>query len=121
MERSSSQTRMLAMTYLSSGQWPVPSGQQRALHNLTDFAICLGAFQLEDEFRALAGLGAHGNTPIVGLHDLVGDGQAKPGATFEPRLIGLEYLLHLLARHAGAAIGEPNAPEIASGRFQLHR
>src|ERR1700733_3236637 len=107
MERSSSQTRMLAT------QPPFP-GSRRELRGRGEVfgrtgadrvpfcgepfcgnPFCLEPAQPQDEGRPLPGLGAGPHFTFVRLYDLVDHGQAKSRAAFKVRLEGLENLLGL--------------------------
>src|SRR5512140_2244990 len=101
MERSSSQTRILAMGYLRG------LGPLRVFGTRTGGARRgAGLRQLEEKFGALAHLRTHRDLAVVRLHDLVDNGQAQPRAAFEPALVRLEYFFHLLRRESGTAVGK---------------
>ena len=70
------------------------------------------AAQPEDEDAALSDFGARPDLAFVGLHDLVHDGQAQPGAAFELRLEGLEDFLDQLPAHARTGVGEVDLPVV---------
>src|SRR5215470_8079419 len=121
IERSSSQTRMLAT------RSPFPNGAQgyggqgsRRRHLV--FAVLRfqlapttqsPAPQAQHERCALAQLRARPYLAFMRLHNLVNDGQAQPGATVKARLERLKDLFRLLSGHSDARIGEVDLPVVA--------
>src|SRR5579872_3499544 len=113
MERSSSQTRMLA-TGPSRG-----ADQHASLFDGVVVGNGLGvieAMQSQDEGGSLPGLGTRPNLSTMSLYDLVDDGQPQPGATFELGLERLEDFFDLLRAHAGPGVGKADLP-IVPERF----
>src|SRR5215469_15061531 len=101
MERSSSQTRMLATrTSCSHGS---ACGLQRSRTLRREGtgrdgcgALGIQAAQPQDEGGALARFRSRPHFSFVRLHDLINDGQAQSGAAFKVRLERLEDFLDLL-------------------------
>src|ERR1700686_3908246 len=115
MERSSSQTRMLPMRSPSRARRHRRSGLGKELWFRgwpfrRQIFYRRQAAQPEDEDAAFSHSGTRPNLPLMGLDDLVHDGQTQPGAAFEMRLEGLENLLYQLPAHARAGIGEIDLP-----------
>src|ERR1035438_1533964 len=114
IERSSSQTRMLPTRSTSRGR-PRSIGQfrsrRRAIGILRLGFLCpLHAPQAQHKIGALANFRPGPYLPLVGLHDLVHNGQAKPGTTFEIRLKGFEDLFGLLRLDARPGVGKIHLP-----------
>src|ERR1700689_176599 len=94
MERSSSQTRMLAMdaspcSHCGSGGLRCDECPGFICHVFTSRAVVIGgcalsieATQAEDERGSLPRLRSRPNLAFMGLHNLVDDGQAEAGAAF---------------------------------------
>src|ERR1035441_8393768 len=114
IERSSSQTRMLP-TRSTSRVHPRSIGQfrsrRRAIGILRLGFLCpLHAPQAQHKVGALANFRPGPHLPLVGLYDLVHNGQAKSRAPFEIRLKGLEDFLRLLRLDARPSVGEIHFP-----------
>src|SRR5437016_8869288 len=86
MERSSSQTRMLATPTSSRcfDHLHVKIGAAHAARRLC---------QMDTKFCARAGFRVHGDLRVVRLKDLIDDSQSKSRAHAEARLEWLKYLL----------------------------
>src|SRR5437660_1930017 len=117
MERSSSQTRMLAMQ--------PPSGRGSGLfceHASIYIDVCSCGFagrhcslrveapQSQHKRGPLSLLGARPDFAFMRLHDLVDDRQTQPGASFEVGLEGLKDLFRLLRTHTGPGIRKADLP-----------
>src|SRR6266567_2679430 len=127
IERSSSHTRILAMRS--------PSRAHRALRSRIQVACCQQllivaragarshpgsqAPQPQHEGCSLIQFGTRPDLALMGLHDLVHDGQAQTGAAVESGLEGFENLFRLLWSHAVPGVGEMNLPVFAN-RFERH-
>src|ERR1700680_257210 len=97
MERSSSQTRMLATAS------PSGSGQHASLLARVsggDRQAGIEAVQSQYERGSLPRLRACPNLATVRLHNLVNNRQPQAGAALEVRLEGLKDFLDLLRAHA---------------------
>src|ERR1700733_15255563 len=113
MERSSSQTRMLAT--------PTPSG--RGQHASLIRRVLIGgggtpgieAVQPQHERGSLPGLGSSPHLAAMRLHNLIDNRQPQPGTAFEVRLKGLEDFFDLLRTHASSSIGESDLPILSQG------
>src|SRR5262249_59255092 len=104
MERWSSQTRMLAMRHLRVHcSWRTLRLRLRG-PGMQDF---------QDEFRAAARPGLHVNLGAVGLHDLIDNGQAEPGAAFKIRLEGLKNLFREVGSNAGPGVANTDAQKVS--------
>src|ERR1035441_1716596 len=105
IERSSSQTRMLP-TLSTSRAHPRSIGQFRprwaADNYLLGLLRLLHAPQAQHKIGAFADFRPGPHLTLVGLHDLVNDGQPESGATFKIRLEGLEDFFRLLRLDAGS-------------------
>src|SRR6266567_9400578 len=123
MERSSSQTRILA-TQASSGsgrsrrrlrrdQFPGLVCHDGSVVIRRDGPLGIEAAQPQHKCGALPRIGSRPNLAFMRLHNLVDDRQPKPGAAFEVGLEGLEDLLDLLRRHARSGVDERNLPVVA--------
>src|SRR5580693_3129795 len=126
MERSSSQTRMLAtqppfcpggceLRRRSGGQARCGEGFRRASGG-GPFCVepfCVQSPQPKNESGAMSWLGTGPDFAFMRLHDLVDDCQAEAGATFETRLEGLENLFGLLRGHSGSGVGEADLPIVS--------
>src|SRR5579862_3043941 len=117
MDRSSSQTRMLPTARPSSRARSHGGhrGQLRlrglvVLFRAGAFSYNVRAAQLQREHGSLAWYRTHHDLCLVGLHNLVNDGQPQPGTALEVPLEGLEDFLHLLLAQAVAAIGKTDNP-----------
>src|ERR1700688_832511 len=115
MDRSSSQTRMLA-TATSSGCGERASLVGRVLFG-GDRASCFEAVQAQYEGSSLPGLGSRPDLASMRLHNLVDDSQSEPGTALEVGLKGLEYFFNLLRTHARPGVRESNLP-ILSERLE---
>src|ERR1035438_10238777 len=108
MERSSSQTRMLAT--------PTPSGCGQHASLIRHVLIRGGgtpgieAVQPQHERGSLPGLGSSPNLAAMRLHNLIDNRQPQPSTAFEVRLKGLEDFFDLLRTHASSSIGESDLP-----------
>ena len=117
MERSSSQTRMLA-TATSCGCDAAVARKHRSVSmrfSLRNRPPGIEAVQAQHERGSLPGLGSRPDLALMRLHDLVDDGQPQPGTAFEIGLEGLEDLFDLLRAHARSGIGKPDLPIVAQG------
>src|SRR5882724_8381039 len=114
-ERSSSQTRMLATraSYLHSGTrvgaclGRIAGGDRNFLLGLRESLL-----QIDDEVSTRAWLRLHRYLGVMCLQDLIHDRQTQSGATAEAGMEGLENLLHLRLRNAGAGVGEADLPVV---------
>src|SRR5262249_19305525 len=104
MERWSSQTRMLAMRHLRVYRTWGRLGLRLRGPGMEDF---------QHKFRAAARPGLHVNLGAVGLHDLIDNRQAKPGAAFKMRLEGFEDLFRQVRRDARTSVTNADAQKIA--------
>src|ERR1035437_4969294 len=122
MERSSSQTRMLA-TQTSCGCGRSGPRRDRPPSLIRDTLIGGGGpFSIEtaqpqDERGSLPWLGARPNLAFMRLHNLVNDSQPEPSASLEVRLEGLEDFFDLLRTHARTGVSESNLPGVPQ-RFE---
>src|ERR1700756_1800944 len=120
MERSSSQTRMLA-TRTSSRRCSRRLGDRQHVRFIAcSVAGSHGVFRVQaaesqDKCRALARLRSGPYFPVVSLYDLVNDRQPQPGASFKVGLEGFEDFFDLLRRHAHSGVHERDLPVIAQG------
>src|SRR5579862_6703190 len=124
MERSSSQTRMLAMrSLLCAGgccqcfhfnHCPV----RGLLRGVGESFAHSQPFQTQHEFAALSGLGPCPNFSFVRLDYLIHNGETEPCAALELRLKRLKNLARQLRRYPGAGVRETELP-IFSNR--VHR
>src|SRR5580698_555836 len=114
MERSSSQTRMLATRPPSGcGQRGLEGrGAARGRCHRRG-ALGVEAAKPQNKRRSLPFLGPRPYLAFVSLHDLVDDGEAKAGAALKVRLERLEDFFHLLRAHSGTGIGESDLPVVA--------
>src|SRR6202521_5550308 len=113
IERSSSQTRMLPTR--SSCGCQRSSGGCRCRGSCASGALVavmhiLHAPQPYHEAGAFADFRARPHLALVGLDNLVHDGQAEAGSAFKVRLEGLEDFFRLLRVDAGAGIGKGHLP-----------
>src|SRR3984957_7827553 len=122
MERSSSQTRILALRSPSRCPerrlTPLLSGGRRAGtrdggSHQRQCTIRIQCAQLEDEGGSLARFGACPNFAFMRLHDLINDGQSQAGSAFEIGLERLEDFFSLLRSHSRARVGKGDLPVIA--------
>ena len=74
------------------------------------------AMQTQHKLASLSQFRACPDFTVVGLHDLVHNGQAESGAAFELRLEGLENFVHDLRIYTRAGIGEADVPVGAGHR-----
>src|SRR5579864_125476 len=124
MERSSSQTRILATHPPGRGSQRlghfqrVTLGRRDLLGRYCAFGV--ETAQSQHKRAALSGLRSGKDLSVMSLHDLVNNREPESGAAFKVRLEGLENLFHLLRRHAGACVGERDLPVVAE-RFQPNR
>src|ERR1039458_7705571 len=121
MERSSSQTRMLATQppfCRSRCEW---RRRSRLQHRCSEVfsrgstgsrSFCVEPPQPQNESGSLPLLRPCPDLAFVRLYDLVDHRQTKARAAFEVRLEGLENLLRLLRGHAGSGIRETNLPVV---------
>src|ERR1700728_131856 len=113
MERSSSQTRMLAT--------PTPSGRGQHASLIRRGLIGGGgapgieAVQPQHERGSLPRLGSSPNLAAMRLHNLIDNRQPQPGTAFEVRLKGLEDFFDLLRTHASSSIAESDLPILSQG------
>src|ERR1035441_4222600 len=114
MERSSSQTRMLPTACSSRrsqrvlGRVGRGGGCGRGSRLLR--AAAIHAPQPQHKAGALADFGTRPHLALMGLDDLVHDGEAESGSVRKAGLEGLEDFLRLLRIDAGAGIGEAHFP-----------
>src|SRR5450432_449701 len=117
MERSSSQTRMLPMRSSSDGSGSRHISNHsgmglsilRDLHTAQIFG-CDQTAQTENKHAALARLRAGPHFALMGLHNLVDDGQPQPRATLKLRLERLENLVDDLRINARPGVGKIDLP-----------
>src|ERR1700719_2196018 len=112
MERSSSQTRMLA-TATPSG-----CGQHASLVGRVsgrDRQAGVEAMQSQHERGSLPRLRPRPDLATVRLHNLVDNRQSQTGAPLEVRLKGFKDFLDLLRAHARAGVGEADLPIFSQG------
>src|SRR5690242_14398892 len=110
MDRSSSQTRMLATRTSSGSQSYGLRGMLTggALSLSRDGFLDRGSTigieppQPQNKCRSPPRLGSRPDLAFMRLHDLINDGQPKPGAALKVRLEGLENFLDLLRGHSGS-------------------
>src|SRR5215467_5748629 len=123
MERSSSQTRMLATRASSRRQRYRLRGMLiRGVLGLRGDgflkgrgAVGIELAQSQNKCRSLPRLGSRPDLAFMRLHDLINNGQPKPGAALKIRLEGLENLLDLLRCHSGSGIREGDLPVLSQG------
>src|ERR1039458_2680957 len=108
MERSSSQTRMLPTVCSSRGGQRDSGGFRRG--GSSAGGGLLQSPQPQHEAGALADFGTRPHLALMGLDDLVHDGEAESGSVRKAGLEGLEDLIGLLRIDAGAGIGEAHFP-----------
>src|ERR1700682_1077120 len=116
IERSSSQTRMLAMRPPSGGYDKQPgigsgSGTRHTLRAWSR-ALRVQASQPQDESGSMPRLGACPDFALVRLYDLIDNCQPQSGSTFEIRLERFENLFYLLRSHARSGIGKTDLPVV---------
>src|SRR5581483_3452903 len=114
IERSSSQTRILAMRSPFSGGGPL----SQLFHSLVRLgrnlhALALRPPQTQNKSGSLALPRTRPYLAIMGLHNLVDDRQSKTCATFKLGLKGFEYFFGLLGTHARSGIAEAHFPVFA--------
>src|SRR5271157_2825578 len=111
MERSSSQTRMLATKppfrcsrrELRGWSRRQPSPSECFIHRSAGSrSFGVEPAQSENESGSLPRLRPRPHLAFVRLHDLVDHRETKAGAAFKVRLEGLENLFRLLRGHAGS-------------------
>src|ERR1019366_4013715 len=108
MERSSSQTRMLP-TVCSSRRSQRGSGGFRRGGSSAGGSL-LQSPQPQHKAGALADFGTRPHLALMGLDDLVHDGEAEAGSVRKAGLEGLEDFLRLLRIDARGGIGEAHFP-----------
>src|SRR5271166_1604974 len=119
IERSSSQTRMLATRTSSRrhGQRAARWVACRVLHGngliRGNRPLGIETMQSQNKSRPLLWLRASPDLAFMRLHDLVNDCQSQPGATLEVRLERLEDLFDLLRRHTRSGVDERDLPFVA--------
>src|ERR1700734_3113943 len=119
MERSSSQTRMLATQppfcrgrckwrgrRRGQGRW----GKLLSRQSTDGLPFGVEPAQPQDEIGPLPWLRPRPYFAFVRLHDLVDHCEAEAGAAFKVRLEGLEKFLSLLRGHACSGIRETDLP-----------
>src|ERR1700684_2608633 len=112
MERSSSQTRMLATATPSGcGQ----HGRLLARACAGDRQAGVEAVQSQHERGSLPPLGPCPHLAAVRLHNLVDNRQPQAGTALEIGLEGLKDFLDLLRAHARSGVGESNLPIFSQG------
>src|ERR1700722_13642966 len=112
MERSSSQTKMLATATPSGG------GQHASLIGRVsggDRQAGVEAVQSQHERGSLPRLRPCPDLASMRLHNLVNNGQPQPGAALEVRLKGLKDFFDLLRAHARSGVGEADLPVFSQG------
>src|SRR5260370_21386128 len=128
MERSSSQTRMLAMPPAFCRRSHQVRGNSRLQYWRCDDLggtiagggpFCIEPPQPENESGSLPRLGAGPDLAFMRLHDLVDHRQAETGAAFKARLEGVENLFRLLQRHSCASVRKTDLP-VVSQSFDAH-
>src|SRR5260370_37287606 len=117
MERSSSQTRILATSPPGCGnrrRFREQTGLRLARRDLAqpegERCLCLQAPQFQNESSSLTLPRSRPHLAFMRLHNLVHNGEAQPGTAFKVRLEWLEDLFYLLRAHAGSAIGKNKLP-----------
>src|SRR5215472_17158932 len=118
MERSSSQTRMLATRTSSCRQCYRLRGMLTVrLLNLDSRSFLerssplgIEAAQPQNKCRALPRLGSCPNLALMRLYDLINNGEPESGAALKIRLERFENFLDLLRRHSGPGIGKGDLP-----------
>src|ERR1700680_2185504 len=117
MERSSSQTRILATRTSHCGS------QHASLMGSGvggNGQAGLKAVQSQNERSSLPRLGSRPNLAAMRLHNLIDNGQPEPGAALEIRLKGLEDFFNLLRAHPRSGVRESDLPVFSQG-FDSHR
>ena len=115
MERSSSQTRMLPMAHLLRRRLHAACAD--AVHR-RQWLACQSnsrseAAQAQNEFASLSELGSRPDLAVMGLHDLIDDGQSKARATFKVRLKRLEDFFRQLRTDSRPGIGKADLPVLS--------
>src|SRR6266446_6745770 len=125
MERSSSQTRMLAMRSPSRRRtlrFPLPITRRQGLLPCAGSGRppCSEIQTPQPKYKgcAFAQPRTRPHFTFMRLRNLIHDRQSESGSSIEPRLERLENLFGLLRAHAVAGISEVNLPVISGG---LHR
>src|ERR1700746_1682201 len=120
IERSSSQTRMLAMRSPSRGRCGSSVRFQTVLQNFiadTHGNRYVGneaeAAQTKNKRGSFAQPRARPDLSFMGLRDLLDDRKPETGSTFKPRLERLKNFLGLLRAHAVTGIGKADLPVVA--------
>src|SRR5258708_323798 len=122
MERSSSQTRMLATRppfrptrcKFHGGQGvQLRFGRIFGLKCRKPPSFGIEPPQPQHESGSLPRLGPCPNFAFMRLYDLVDDRQSETGAPFKVRLEGFEYLLRLLRSHSGSCIRKAHLPVVS--------
>src|SRR3984957_10959382 len=121
MERSSSQTRMLATHPSSRCDCSLMSehggrslkGSMRGRRPRQNSFLRIQTPQPQDESRALPRFRARPDLAFVGLHNLINNGQPQASAAFKIRLEGLEDFFRLLRTHSRTGVGESHLPVVA--------
>src|SRR5215469_391502 len=115
MERSSSQTRMLATRTASrcDSKWLLSMLITCSFDGGTSFG--LQPPQSQYECCSLPGLRPSPDLAFMRLHDLVNNGKPKSGTALKVRLKGLENFLNLLRCHPGSGIREGDLPVLPQG------
>src|SRR5581483_1548955 len=120
IERSSSQTRMLA-TCTPSRRC---SCQRQFEGSIPDFGIfpliwCrlvgIEPMETQDERGSLPRFGSSPNLALMRLDDLIHDGQPEAGAPLEIGLERFKDLFNLLGGHAGTGVDERYLPLVFKG------
>src|SRR3984957_3867446 len=112
MERSSSQTRILATAsppgcaQCAGVVGRVSGGDRQA---------GIEAVQSQNEGSSLRRSGPCPNLAAVRLHNLIDNRQPEAGAALEVRLKGLKDFLDLLRAHARSRVGESDLPIFSQG------
>src|ERR1700694_3112201 len=126
MERSSSQTRILATSPPECGNGRRFRGQTGLRLAPSDVAQALGerslrlqAPQFQNESSSMTLPRSCPHLAFMRLHNLVHNGEAQPGTALEVRLEWREDLFCLLRAHTGSAIGETKLP-VGSQRLDPH-
>src|SRR5260370_28497740 len=117
MERSSSQTRILATSppgCRNGRRFREQIGLRLAPRDLAqpegERCLCLQAPQFQNESSSLTLPRSRPHLAFMRLHNLVHDGEAQPGTAFKVRLEWLEDLFYLLRAHTGSVIGKTKLP-----------
>src|SRR5216684_1923650 len=126
MERSSSQTRILATSPPGCGnrrRFREQTGLRLARRDLAQpegaRCLCLQAPQFQNESSSLTLPRSRPHLAFMRLHNLVHNGEAQPGTALKVRLEWLEDLFYLLPAHTGSAIGKTKLP-VGSQRLDTH-